>query len=451
MELTRDRKFYKLLLMISVPIGIQNLIIFGISMMDTLMLGRLGEVPLSAASIANNLFFIFTLLMFGLAGGSNVMIAQYWGKGDVKSIHKILAIMYRVCIGFTLIFSAISIFMPRQFMSIFTTDLAVIDGGVQYLRIVAIGYLFYALTNCTIMILRSVQTVRIAMVIYVISLIVNTFFNWVFIFGNLGAPKLGIAGAAIGTVIARICEFTAIIIFMVFFEKKLQIKIRDLMYVDKKLVKHYLKNCMPVVFNELLWSIGVSMSGVVVGRLGTEVVAANSINNVINQLVTVFIQGVGNAAAAIIGNAVGEGKMQKVKEYANTIIVFSVVMGIVAAFATYWISPYIIDLYNVSETTKNIAMEIVIVTVIIVFFKSLAVNTMVGILRGGGDATFVFINDLIFMWLIAIPFGFVAAFVWQVPMVIVFFILRSDEILKVISSMLRIKSGKWIKDVTITV
>ncbi|MEG0012611.1 MAG: MATE family efflux transporter [Clostridium sp.] len=451
MELTRDRKFYKLLLMISVPIGIQNLIIFGISMMDTLMLGSLGEVPLSAASIANNLFFIFTLLMFGLAGGSNVMIAQYWGKGDVKSIHKILAIMYRVCIGFTLIFSAISIFMPRQFMSIFTTDLAVIDGGVQYLRIVAIGYLFYALTNCTIMILRSVQTVRIAMVIYVISLIVNTFFNWVFIFGNLGAPKLGIAGAAIGTVIARICEFTAIIIFMVFFEKKLQIKIRDLMYVDKKLVKHYLKNCMPVVFNELLWSIGVSMSGVVVGRLGTEVVAANSINNVINQLVTVFIQGVGNAAAAIIGNAVGEGKMQKVKEYANTIIVFSVVMGIVAAFATYWISPYIIDLYNVSETTKNIAMEIVIVTVIIVFFKSLAVNTMVGILRGGGDATFVFINDLIFMWLIAIPFGFVAAFVWQVPMVIVFFILRSDEILKVISSMLRIKSGKWIKDVTITV
>lgn len=450
MQLTRDRKFYKLLLTISLPIGIQNLIIFGISMMDTLMLGSLGEVPLSAASIANNLFFIFTLLMFGLAGGSNVMIAQYWGKSDVKSIHKILAIMYRVCIGFTLIFAAISIFMPRQFMSIFTTDLAVIDGGAQYLRIVAIGYLFYALTNCTIMILRSVQTVRIAMVIYVISLMVNTFFNWVFIFGNLGAPKLGIAGAAIGTVIARICEFTAIIIFMVFFEKKLQIKIRDLLHVDKKLVKHYLKNCMPVVFNELLWSIGVSMSGVVVGRLGTEVVAANSINNVINQLVTVFIQGVGNAAAAIIGNAVGEGKRQKVKEYANTIIIFSIVMGIVAAFVTYWISPYIIDLYNVSEVTKNIAMEIVIVTVIIVFFKSLAVNTMVGILRGGGDATFVLINDLIFMWLIAIPFGFIAAFVWQAPMVIVFFILRSDEILKVISSITRIKSGKWIKDVTLT-
>ncbi|MGL6172996.1 MAG: MATE family efflux transporter [Cellulosilyticaceae bacterium] len=449
MQLTKERDFYKILLKTALPIGIQNLIIFGISMMDTLMLGSLGEVPLSAASLANNLFFIFTLLMFGLAGGSNVMIAQYWGKGDVKSIHKILAIMYRTCIVFTVLFVGVSVFLPRQFMSIFTTDLAVIEGGVSYLRIVAIGYIFYALTNCTIMILRSVQTVKIAMVVYVISLLVNTFFNWVFIFGKLGAPALGIQGAAIGTVIARICEFTVVCIFMAFFEKKIQLKLRDLLHVDKYLVKHYLKNCMPVVFNELLWSIGISMSGVVVGRLGTEVVAANSINNVINQFVIVFIQGVSNAGAAIIGNAVGEGDKQRVKEYANTLIVFSIIMGIIAAFITYWISPFIIDVYNVSDTTKMIAMSIVIVNAVTVFFKSLAMNSMVGILRGGGDATFVFINDLIFMWLIAVPCGFLAAFVLEWPIVVVFFILRSDEMLKVVASMLRIRSGRWIKDVTV--
>ncbi|MDA3730631.1 MATE family efflux transporter [Niameybacter massiliensis] len=449
MRITREKQFYKLLLMTALPIGVQNLIIFGISMMDTLMLGSLGEVALSATALANNVFFVFTLLMFGLAGGSNVMIAQYWGKNDVKSIHKILAIMYRVCLVFTFIFVIISVVFPEQVMSIFTTDQAVIEGGAQYLRIVAIGYGFYAVTNCTIMILRSVQTVKIAMVVYVISLVVNTFFNWVFIFGKLGAPALGVRGAAIGTVIARITEFAVILIFMAYFEKKLQVKWKDLLKVDKQLVGHYLRNCMPVVFNELLWSIGVSMSGVVVGRLGTNVVAANSITNIINQLVIVFIQGVSNAGAAIIGNTVGQGDKDKVREYANTIILFSIVLGLISGVITYLVSPFIIAMYNVTEVTKAIAMDIVIVTAVTVFFKSLAMNTMVGILRGGGDATFVFINDLIFMWLIAIPFGFLAAFVWELPIIIVFFILRCDEMLKVIASLWRIHSGKWIKDVTV--
>ncbi|MEG0580446.1 MAG: MATE family efflux transporter, partial [Niameybacter sp.] len=338
---------------------------------------------------------------------------------------------YRTCLVFTFIFIFISVVFPRQVMGIFTTDAAVIEGGANYLRIVAIGYGFYAVTNCTIMILRSVQTVKIAMVVYVISLVVNTFFNWVFIFGKFGAPALGVSGAALGTVIARITEFTVIVIFMLYFEKKLQVRWKDLRKVDRSLVGHYLKNCMPVVFNELLWSIGVSMSGVVVGRLGTNVVAANSITNIINQLVIVFIQGVSNAGAAIIGNTVGQGDRQKVKEYAHTIIAFSIVLGIGAGVITYFISPFIIGMYNVTEATKAIAMDIVIVTAVTVFFKSLAMNTMVGILRGGGDATFVFINDLIFMWLIAIPFGFLAAFVWKLPIIVVFFILRSDEMLKV--------------------
>ena len=449
MQISKDKQFYKLLLITAIPIGLQNLIIFGISMMDTLMLGALGEIPLSAASLANNLFFVFTLLMFGLAGGSNVMIAQYWGKKDLKAIHKVLAIMYRVCLVFTVIFMGISLFFPEQVMSIFSTDPAVIEGGAKYLRIVSMGYGFYAVTNCTIMILRSVQTVRIAMVIYVISLIVNTFANWVFIFGKFGLPAMGIEGAAVGTVVARVTEFIVIVLFMAKYEDKIKLKLKDLKSVDKVLLRQYLKVCMPVVFNELLWSIGVSMSGVVVGRLGTNVVAANSITNIINQLVVVFIQGISSAGAAIIGNTVGQGDKKRVKEYAHTIIIFSTVLGFISAMITYLISPLIIDIYNVSIETKEIAKNLVIVTAITVFFKSLAMNTMVGILRGGGDATFVFINDLIFMWFIAIPFGFISAFVWDLPIIVVFFILRSDEILKVITSLWRIKGEKWIKDVTV--
>lgn len=447
--MTRDKKFYKLILAIAIPIGFQNLITFAISMMDTLMLGALGEVPLSAANIANNLFFILTLLMFGLAGGSNVLIAQYWGKGEVKSIHKVMALMYRCCIILTFIFIGIAVFIPEQVMGIFTTDQEVIELGAQYLRIVAIGYLFYTVTNCTIMVLRAVQTVKISMIVYGTSLVINTFFNWIFIFGKFGVPAMGIQGAAIATVIARICEFTVLAIFMWGFEKKLCIRLKDVVVIETKLIKTYLSNVSPIVFNELLWSVGSTMSGVVVGHLGTQVVAANSINTVIFQLVTIFVFGVGNAGATIIGNTIGEGDLKKTEEYARTLYWLSIVLGLLAGIVTYLISPMIINLYNVTQETKQITLQITYVTAIIMVFKAMAVNTMVGVLRGGGDTKFVFINDLVFMWLFAVPLGFMAAFWWELSIPMIFFILRSDEILKVVTSSLRIKSGKWIRDVTV--
>ena len=185
MLVTRDKQFYKLLLSIALPIAMQNLITFAVSMVDTLMLGTLGEVELSAASISNNLFFVFMILNFGLAGGSNILISQYWGKNDVKAIHKVLAIMYKVCVALSIVFTAIALCAPRLFISIFTPDMAVVDAGEKYLRIVGLGYFFYAITNCSIMMLRSVKTVKISMVVYSISLLVNAFFNWILIFGSL--------------------------------------------------------------------------------------------------------------------------------------------------------------------------------------------------------------------------------------------------------------------------
>lgn len=448
MLLTRDKDFYKLMIGISLPIGIQNLITFTVGMADTMMLGSLGEVQLSASSIGNNLFFILMVLMFGLGGGSSIMTSQYWGKKDADSIHKIISIMYRVCIAITIVFILIACIIPRQFISIFTTDEAVIVEGVKYLRVVCIGYAFYALTNCTITVLRSVQTVKISMVVYSISLVVNVFFNWIFIFGNLGAPKLGVQGAAIGTVIARITEFTIVLIFMLFFEKKIQYKFKNLIRIDKLMLNDYIRNCTPVLFNELLWGLGASMISVIVGRMGTEVVAANSINNVASQFSTVFIFGLGSAASVIIGNTIGEGKYEKAKEYATTISVLSLVMGIIAGLIIYLIRPVVVNFYNVSESTKLIAMDIMVATSIIVVFQAMAINIMMGVLRGGGDTKFVLINDIIFMWIVAIPFGFIGAFLWDLPVVFIFFIIKSDEMLKTFSSVFRLVSGKWINDIT---
>ncbi|MGU9100475.1 MATE family efflux transporter [Clostridium perfringens] len=448
MIITRDKRFYRLLFSIALPIAVQNLITFMLSMVDTLMVGALGEIQLSAVSIANNLFFVLTILMFGLAGGSNIMISQYWGKGNVKTIHKILAIMYRVCLLITGIFIFIALFLPKYFMGIFTTDKAVIDFGASYLRIVCIGYLFYSITNCTIMMLRSVKTVSISIIVYTASLVVNSILNWIFIFGNLGAPELGIRGAAIATVCARITEFSIVLVFMFIYERKIGLKIEHLLKLDKEILKDYVGLCTPVLCNELLWAIGASMISVIVGRMGTEVVAANSINGVAHQFVTVFIFGMSNATAVIIGNTIGEGKKEKAKEYAYSIGIFSVVMGCISGLMILLIKPFVVNFYNVSYSTKLIAMEIMTVTSGIIVFQSLASNFMMGVLRGGGDAKFVLINDLIFMWLVAIPGGFFVAFVLELPVALVFLVIKCDEILKSLTSVYRVISGKWVNDVT---
>lgn len=448
MIITRDKRFYRLLFSIALPIAVQNLITFMVSMVDTLMVGALWEIQLSAVSIANNLFFVLTILMFGLAGGSNIMISQYWGKGNVKTIHKILAIMYRVCLLITGIFIFIALFLPKYFMGIFTTDKAVIDFGASYLRIVCIGYLFYSITNCTIMMLRSVKTVSISIIVYTASLVVNSILNWILIFGNLGAPELGIRGAAIATVCARITEFSIVLVFMFIYERKIGLKIEHLLKLDKEILKDYVGLCTPVLCNELLWAIGASMISVIVGRMGTEVVAANSINGVAHQFVTVFIFGMSNATAVIIGNTIGEGKKEKAKEYAYSIGIFSVVMGCISGLMILLIKPFVVNFYNVSYSTKLIAMEIMTVTSGIIVFQSLASNFMMGVLRGGGDAKFVLINDLIFMWLVAIPGGFFVAFVLELPVALVFLVIKCDEILKSLTSVYRVISGKWVNDVT---
>lgn len=448
MIITRDKRFYRLLFSIALPIAVQNLITFMVSMVDTLMVGALGEIQLSAVSIANNLFFVLTILMFGLAGGSNIMISQYWGKGNVKTIHKILAIMYRVCLLITGIFIFIAVFLPKYFMGIFTTDKAVIEFGASYLRIVCIGYLFYSITNCTIMMLRSVKTVSISIIVYTASLVVNSILNWILIFGNLGAPELGIRGAAIATVCARITEFSIVLVFMFIYERKIGLKLEHLLKLDKEILKDYVGLCTPVLCNELLWAIGASMISVIVGRMGTEVVAANIINGVAHQFVTVFIFGMSNATAVIIGNTIGEGKKEKAREYAYSIGVFSVVMGCISGLMILLIKPFVVNFYNVSYSTKLIAMEIMTVTSGIIVFQSLASNFMMGVLRGGGDAKFVLINDLIFMWLVAIPGGFFVAFVLELPVALVFLVIKCDEILKSLTSVYRVISGKWVNDVT---
>ncbi|MDU1540624.1 MAG: MATE family efflux transporter [Paeniclostridium sordellii] len=448
MTLTRDSSFYKSIFSISLPIATQNLITFAISMVDTIMLGRLGEISLSASAIGNNIFFILAVIIFGVGSASSVMGAQYFGKKDIKSIHKIMAIMYRICLLLAIFFTFISFFFSKQLISIFTDDKLVIVEGATYLRIISLGYILYALTSCTITILRSVKTIKISLLVYSVALVVNIFLNWVLIFGNLGFPALGVAGAAIATVLSRCSEILVILIFMSKFESKIKFKFKHLKLLDKVMFKDFIKVSTPIILNEFFWAIGSSMICIIVARMGTNVVAANSINNVVNQFATLFIHGLSSASSVIIGNTVGEGDKKKVMEYANTICVLSIFMGILAGLTIYFLRPIAVNLYNISDDTKAIACEIMIATSIVSIFRALSANILMGILRGGGDNRFVFWLEMSFLWFIAIPLGFIAAFVLKLPIVLVFLIIRSDEILKSFIGAFRVIRGKWIHDVT---
>ncbi len=446
--ITKDRNFYKLILSIAVPVACQNLITFAVSMADSVMIGRLGEVPLSAVSLANQLFFVFMILSFGIGSGGNILIAQYWGKGDKEAIHKIMSIIYKISIIFTLVFMAIAAFFPRQFMGIFSKNGTVIELGSQYLQIIFISYIFFSLTNATINVLRSVQTVKISIIVYSASLIVNVFLNWVLIFGNLGFPAMGVRGAAIATTIARLIELIIALGFMMFFENKIRFDVKHLFKTDMLLLKDFTMVGGPVIINELIWVLGSSALTYIVAKMGTEVVAANSINNVVWQFVAIFIMGVGHAGAVIIGNAVGATEYDKAKEYANTLIALAVGLGLMGGVVMFSIRPYVLMLYKVSELTQQLTMQVLAVSSIILLFQSLAFILMIGILRGGGDTTFVLVTDILFLWMIAIPLGYVAAIILKLPIPIVYLVLKCDEVIKVVISLLRVKSGRWIKNVT---
>jgi len=413
------------------------------------MVGFLGESYLAAASISNRFFFIMMIILFGIAGGSNVLIAQYWGKKDVDAIRKVLAIMYRVILVLASLFFALAQFFPRQIMQIYTNDPTVILEGVRYLKAVSWGYILYALTNATVMILRSVRSVKIANILYSISLATSIFFNWVLIYGNLGAPALGIVGAGYATVISRVTEFTIILVFLARFEKQLLIRPHTLRVIDTTILKSFITNVTPVIANESLWVAGSTVVSMIVGRLGANVVAASGIEGVVWQLVTVVLMGLQNATAVIVGNTIGAGEQAKLKEYTRTLLSMAYIIGPITGALMILLRPVAIAFYpNFDPATLELAKQIMFNSGIMLVFQSLNFVCLMGILRGGGDLRFVLIFDVVFLWTVAIPLGLAAAYIWKLPAPVVIICLRLDEVIKAMVALWRVRGNDWIRDLT---
>lgn len=434
----------KTMIAIAFPIAVQNLVAFIATMVDTIMIGRISETAFAATSLANQTFFIITLVISGIAGGSNVILSQMWGRQDKEGMFKILAYTYRVVIMFVLIIAMFAIFFPQLVMSIFTSNSEMILIGEQYLRIAGFSYLFFAISSITVQVLRSANIVKIAMTSSLIALSLNVILNYLLIFGEFGFPALGVQGAAIATTIARFTELCVVIYYIYFVEKDLCIRMHKLLYLDKSYRHLFFKNCTPVALNEFMWSFGESMVVMIIGRMGTSAVAAIGIYNIIAQLSNVLMNGFDSAACIMIGNTLGSKNLKELQLQKKYFQRLSLGIGIFDGLIMIMSIPIVLMLYNISSGSQDILIKIMLIGSIIEVFKSMQCMNMMGILRGGGDVKFAAMNDIVFLWLFSLPMGYLSAFVLHLSFPVVFMVIKSDQILKYITSSYRIQKNKWM-------
>ena len=423
--------FYRTVIALVVPMALQNLINVGVTAADVIMLGAVGEDALSGASLAGQVQYIMTLFLFGLTSGATVLTAQYWGKGDKDAIEKILGIAVKTAVFVTALFTAAALVVPGLLLRIFTGDPVVIAEGIKYLRIVAFTYIMIGITQAYLYIMRSVERVIVATVVYLLSLICNIIMNSIFIFGLLGLPAMGISGAALGTLCARILEVVLVAGYARFFNKDIKLRLRYVLHTDKVLFGDFMKYALPVVINEVMWGLGTAANTAILGHMGSPVVAANSVAQVARQLATVVSFGLSSAAAIYLGKTIGEKRMEHARAYAKRFIGLSLIMGVLGGAVILIASPVASAFLSLSAEAKDYLRIMFFVMSYFVVGQAFNTTMVVGIFRSGGDTRFGLILDVSTMWCCSILLGFLAAFVFKLSVPVVYMILMSDEIIKI--------------------
>mgnify|MGYP003276674093 CR=1 FL=1 len=444
----QNKAFYQKVFALVIPMALQNLINVGVTAADTIMLGKISETVLSGASLAGQIQFILTLIFFGLTSGASVLTAQYWGKRDTKKIEQILMLTIDVALIISLIFTLSALFIPGALMHIYTSDPAVIEAGIVYLRITSVSYLMMSITMVYLNVMKSVERVVISTIVYTLSLFINIGINAVLIFGLLGFPKLGIMGAAIGTLIARTFELVLVFIYAYKINKTIRIRIYHMFHIEKTLFKDFVVYSVPVLLNELLWGVGASANSAIIGHLSTSAAAANSVAQVCRQLATVVTFGVSGATAIFLGKTIGEHKFELAKIYSKKFIKLALLTGTIGGTLIFLSRPIVLSVMNFSVETANYLTVMLFVMFYFSIAQAFSCTLIVGIFRAGGDTKYGLFCDVGAMWGFSILFGFLAAFVFKWDIRLVYIILMSDEIIKIPIAVRRYKSMKWLKDVT---
>lgn len=445
--LVEDASFYKKIFLIGGPISAQQVITVGINLMDNIMLGQLDETALSASSMAVQVHTMFNYVCMGMGMGAAVLIARYWGARDSRNLKKALVLMYRCYLIIALCFTVVVGIFPNEIMGILTSDQDVIREGVRYLEWALPCFILYGFSLTTTIVLRNCGKMHIPLYASIGAFVVNIFFNWIFIFGKLGAPAMGIAGAALGTVISRIFEFVFICGYFIFKEEQIRFRLQDMCMPCGSILKEYLHFSLPVMVSDTILGLGNSAVMMVAGHIGRTFMTANTITMVIQQMATIFSSGLGQAALIITGNSLGEGKIEQTQKQSVSLVCVSFILGVTAAVIAFIISPVIVNFYHIRPETKEMTLSLMhAVTFVLIFMISGGVLTK-GILRGGGDTTYLMVADVIFLWIVSVPLGAAAGLVWKWPPFWILFCLRSDYVIKTILCLFRLHSGKWIKKI----
>lgn len=443
----KNRAFYKKTAVLLAPVVLQNLITTGVNFLDNLMIGGLGEASIAAVSFGNTFYSLFNFICMGLGSGAVVLSSQFWGRGEKEPMRNVAAIALRLGALLGAVFSVLAIGFPRAVMRFYTNEPAVVTAGIPYLRAVGIIYFLVGVSSVCTYLLRSVGVVRIPMISSIGAFFLNLFFNWVFIFGKLGAPALGVVGAAIGTVIARVFEFCFIVGYFVWKDTRIAFRLKHLALRGGVLWGQYLKYAIPVLISDTLLGLSLSLTNTVLGHVGESVSAAAAITSSMIQIVTVLNTAVGTVSAIIIGNTIGEGDIPRAKREGNSYMILSFLFGLALIVPLLLLEGPYFSLYEISAETRAIAHGILMVNCCFLPFQTNAYASSKGVLRGGGDTRFIMVADSACIWLISLPLGALAAFLWGWPAVWIYICLRIQYPLKGIICFIRYASGKWIKEI----
>ncbi len=441
----KEKSFYKLILSIAVPVVLQNMITIGVNIMDTLMLGNYGEVQLSASSLANEFINIYHIMCMGMSMGAAVLTAQYYGAGNNPSLKKIVTIVLRMGLVIAAAFTVVTLLFPEELMQLYTPDEDVIEKGVLYFRISAVTYVLLGVSLILTNILRTVHQVRFPLVLSIVTFFVNVFFNWVFIYGRLGAPEMQIEGAALGTVIARLVECGSLVTYFFVFDKRIGYRIKDLFMKCSDHVRVYITYAIPVMVSDTLLALGNSAVSIIMGHIGASFVAANSIISQTVRLSTVFNQGLSSASSVITGNTLGKGERDKAYHQGVTFLCLSILIGLAAAVIILLISPLLVESFNITQETKDIAYQLMASVSVMMVFQTVQSVLTKGVLRGGGDTRFLMLADILFLWLASIPLGYLCGLVWHLSPFWIYAALKIDWVIKSVWCIFRLRSKKWIR------
>jgi putative MATE family efflux protein len=465
----KDKSFLKKTMAITIPIVLQNLLNNVLNLVDTLMIGRLGETDIAAVGLANKVFFVFSLLMFGVCSGSGVLASQYWGKRELLNIRRVLRMSLLIGVGCSFFFVIPGIFSPGLVMRIFTPEAETISEGAKYLAIIAFSYPLTAVSNAYVAILRSMNYVKLPVIITSVSIGVNILFNYAMIFGNFGFPAMGVAGAAIATVIARIVECVSLLT-IIHLHKAGDGGVGDFIHLNKEhgsaadpvgsdrtglkqffpraFVEKYLYTAAPVIANEFMWGLGVTMYSLVYGRMGVQATSAITISNTVEQVALVFFFGICAASAVILGNELGADQLEQAEEHAKVYILLQLCLTVLGAVLLLLSRDLIISLF--SAVTDTVADYVRLCLTVFAFYmpaRMLNALFIVAIFRSGGDTKYALFLDVTGVWLIGIPMAVLGGLILHLPIYVVYGMILLEEFYKLVLGIRRYRKKKWLKNI----